>query len=379
MRSPSDQAEIAAQIILLVRSGRATSRRMLSEVAHLSPTTAGMYVDQLITSGLLSESGLEQGAMGRPKRLLTVQASAGWFAGVELNAERAQAMAVDFSGQVKASKVVFLPRDPEVETVLPILMDMVRAMKKTMTGAGPLLGIGIGAPGVVEPTRGVGVFYSFIRGWNEVALDTHFRKAFHVPVTVENNLRVTALAERWHGDGRDLQDYVILGPRSGFGVAMVQGGKLVTGARFAAGEIGRWPWPLHAETSRQEVQVALSAPAIYRRLSRSKLSSAVPNDLHSAFTKLAGTTGPEWDEVVRDYGRLIGILHLLLDAEAYLLHGPLTALGKRFCEAVVQAAMSLCPAISKRSVRLEPSRLGDNAGALGAASLAMEAWSPAEI
>jgi len=379
MRSSSDQAQIAARIVLLVRSSKATSRRVLADEARLSPTTAGMYADDLIRRGFLHESGLERGGMGRPKRLLTVNPNAGWFIGLEFNADRAQAMAVDFAGQVKSSRMALLPRGADAEQILLALIELVRQLQAQVAMNAPLLGIGVGAAGLVEPTQGVALYYAFIPGWKDVSIGERFRSEFDVPVTVENNLRAIALAERWYGDGRDLQDYVILGPRSGFGAAMVNGGKLVHGARWAAGEIGRWPWPLTAGAGGSEVHHMLSAPMVFRRLAGLQDNAPVPEDLVSAFADFAHTEGPIWDSIVEDFGRIIGCLHVLMDAEVYLLHGPLTTLGERFCNDIVRAAESVCPGIAPGSLRLVPSALGDNAGALGAASLAMEAWTPAEV
>lgn len=379
MRSSSHQAQIAAQIVLLVRSSKAASRRVLSDQVRLSPTTAGMYADDLISRGYLNESGLSRGAMGRPKRMLTINPGAGWFIGLEFHAERAQAMAVDFAGQVLGSLMEPLPREADAETAMKALTGLMKKLEAQVKQKAPLLGIGIGAPGLVEPVQGVALHYAFIRGWNNIALGERISRAFNVPVTVENNLRAIALAERWYGGGRDLQDYVILGPRSGFGVAMVQDGRLVRGARWAAGEIGRWPWPLNAGSGGREVHHMLSAPMVYRRLAGLADDASLPEDLRAGLEKLAATDGSLWHDLTQDFGRLIGCLHVLVNAEVYLLHGPLTALGTRFCTDIARAAEVICPAIPSGTLRVEPSTLGDNAGALGAASLAMEAWTPTEV
>jgi hypothetical protein len=84
-----------------------------------------------------------------------------------------------------------------------------------------------------------------------------------------------------------------------------------------------------------------------------------------------------WDAVCSDFGRVIGFLRLVLDAEIFILHGPLTALGARFCESIVAHGRRIMPALQAVPFKVAPSTLGDDAGALGAASLAMEAWSPA--
>ena len=69
--------EVLGAAILHVRSGQAVSRTTLAKKLGISPSTTGLYVDQLIADGYLSESGLNQGAMGRPQRILQTQAAAG--------------------------------------------------------------------------------------------------------------------------------------------------------------------------------------------------------------------------------------------------------------------------------------------------------------
>jgi hypothetical protein len=67
---------------------------------------------------------------------------------------------------------------------------------------------------------------------------------------------------------------------------------------------------------------------------------------------------------------------MIADSGVFILHGPLTMLGNRFCDDIVSAAYEMMPALSTVPLKVVPSSLGDDAGALGAASLAMEAWSP---
>ncbi len=372
MRSPAELRHNLAQAVLNVRSGRASSRRTLAEVLRLSPSTTGYYVDQLIASGHLVESGLEQGRMGRPKRVLATLPGAGWFAGIEFNAERIQAVRVDFSGAQGHTRTRSLPEDADASLVMTGMVALIRELRTR--AAGPLLGIGVGAPGVVDPESGVAVHYSFLAGWRNVPVRAALTRRFRVPVILENNLRVIALAERWFGGGRELDDYVILGPRSGFGVAVVKDGRLINGQHHAAGEVGRWVWPLTGRGG--EMHDSLSSPAVWRRLAGVTTRTRLPADLHTALKSLAHSRGNAWNRIVDDYARVIGLMHLLLDSPAYFLHGPLTALGTRFCLDIAGKAGQLMPALRDMAPNVVPSLLGDDAGALGAASHAMEAWQP---
>ncbi len=369
---PADQSGLLASILLQLRGQQATSRSSLAQLIQLSPSTAGIYVDHLIALGYVSESGLEQGPMGRPKRKLGLVEEAGWFAGVEFNAERIQAVRVNFAGQKTSSLVRPLSAGLSTRTVLEEIRQMVIELARQRPGK--MLAMGVGVPGLVDPAAGVALHYSFIPDWRNVPLVEELKQHFPVSVTLENNLRAIALAEKWFGGGRELDDYVILGPRSGFGTAIVKNGQLIRGAHHAAGEIGRWPWPL--DSKRGELHDELTAPNVWRRLSGSAKGAPPPADLRAALNALADKKGAAWQQVIEDFAKVTGLLHLLLDAQTYFLHGPLTALGARFCQEIADATARLVPALQTMPPRIVPSDLGDEAGALGAASLAMEAWVP---
>lgn len=370
---PADQSILLASILLQLRGQHASSRSTLAKVTNLSPSTVGIYVDHLIALGYVNESGLEQGAMGRPQRKLSLIAEAGWFAGVEFNAERVQAVRVDFAGQRVASLIRPLAASTTAQTVLKEIRNAVIGLGKLAPG--PLMGMGVGAPGLVNSETGVALQYSFIPDWKNVPLVEELSEDFPVTVTLENNLRAIALAERWFGGGRELDDYVILGPRSGFGIAMVKNGQLIRGGHHAAGEIGRWPWPLGGNETGQ-LHDELTAPAVWRKLAGAREDTPLPVDLRGALRLLAQEKGPVWDQIITDYARVIGLLHLLIDARTYFLHGPLTALGQRFCREIMIESARLVPALKDMQPEILASDLGDEAGALGAASLAMEAWYP---
>ncbi|WP_166647010.1 ROK family protein [Prosthecobacter fusiformis] len=369
---PADQTVLLASILLQLRGQQATSRSSLAKVTNLSPSTVGIYVDHLLSLGYVNESGLEQGAMGRPQRKLTLNPDIGWFVGVEFNAERVQAVRVDFAGNLISSIVRPLPPGVTTSVVLEEIRQSIHALARVAPGN--LMSIGVGVPGLVNAASGMAMHYSFIPDWRDVPMVQTLKKEFPVTVTMENNLRAIALAERWFGGGRHLDDYVILGPRRGFGVAIMKNGQLVRGGHQAAGEIGRWPWPLDGTGG--EVHDELTASAVWQKLAGAPQDATLPADLRSALHAYADEAGVVWQQIITDYARVIGILHLLLDAKTYFLHGPLTALGNRFCQEITERSIQLMPALRSMPPEIVPSDLGDEAGALGAASLAMEAWVP---
>ncbi|MDZ4849206.1 MAG: ROK family protein [Pirellulaceae bacterium] len=369
---PSVQTALLGALLLHLRSQRANSRSSLSAVTGLSPSTVGLYVDILLSGGYIAESGLEKGMLGRPKRTLGLLANAGWFAGIEFNAERLRAVGIDFAG-VQQQELVshFLPKVDKASVIAEI-KKAVSTLAKNADG--PLCSIGIGAPGIVDPMKGNAIHYAFIPDWKNVSLVATIERRFRVPVILENNLRAIALAERWFGGGRELDEYVVLGPRSGFGMAIVKDGRLMSGVHHAAGEIGNWHWPVDGKQG--ELHNALASPAVWRRLNGLSAKGRLPPDLYVALSKFANESGPVWRAIVDEYATLLSHLQLVLDSHTYFLHGPLTALGARFCQAIVDRIAVVTPLLQQSPLKLVPSTLGDDAGALGAASLAMEAWLP---
>lgn len=371
-KQPADHRAMLGSAILNLRSRHATSRSSLARALGASASTLSLYVEQLMAEGYVRETGLDKANLGRPRRLLDLVPEAGWFAGLEFNAQRVSAVVVDFSGRCLNVENQELPEGADAAQVLRSLVNLVDKLRKAQPT--PLLGIGVGVPGLVDRKKGVGRFFSFIRKWEKVPVAELLHQRFKTSITVENNLRVIALAERWFGGGRDIRDYVILGPRSGFGLAIIHDGQLLHGAHDLAGEVGLWLWPHSAGERAMHDQ--LSAVAIYRRLAGLADDSPLPSDLRQALCDVADPQSAAWKEVVTEFARVLRSVQLIVDPEVFFLHGPLTSLGRSFCDDVEKVAVFALPGMPELRIRIVGSELGEEAGALGAASLAMEEWNP---
>jgi predicted NBD/HSP70 family sugar kinase len=369
----STQQDMQARIVREVRRGFITSRVALAEEVEIAPSTMGIHVDELVQRGFLVESGKSRGATGRPKRLLKLVPGAGWFAGVEFTGGRLQAVRLDFAGGVVETVVDVLP---ERLNAAEMIERIALAVNRLRDGAeGPLLGTGIGSPGLVDPQKGSVVYSQFQPDWQNVPLARLLTRELKTRVLVENNLHVITLAERWFGEGRDEKDFGIVRARLGFGLGVVKDGRLLSGAHHAAGEIGMLPWPL--ERGDKQVHDVLSAVRVWKDLSGSHANA--PEDLREALSTLPIKDDKAWRAVVTDYARVLGMVQLMIDARVFFLHGPLTALGERFCVAVMERSAECIPALKHSPLLLRLTKLGREAGALGAASLAMESWNPEDV
>lgn len=392
-------ANLEAEMLRRVRARGGLSRVQLARELKLAPSTAGIYVDRLVRDGFLLEAETsERETAGRPATALVPNPHRGRFVGVDFEARNLMATVVDFS-QLPLRQIhkTIRPADSTVQ----ILAKITQAIDELMEGdARPVLGIGVGVPGTIDPVTNVAVHYEFIQGWSDVPLGARLSERFGVPVYLENNIRSMALAELWFGAGRGLRNFVCVGIRSGIAAGVVVGGHLLHGARHLAGEIGHWVCPVPAELAadgsagggscwcwptgaRLEQVASLSAmvAAAQRGRERGEATSlaAVAGELTIDDVLAAARDGDRVacslvSAVGRVHGWVAHQLDQLFDPERIIFAGPLADLGELFLATVRETARQLGAAGHEPAIT--SSTLGQYNGAVGAAALALHQWKP---
>jgi predicted NBD/HSP70 family sugar kinase len=116
---------------------------------------------------------------------------------------------------------------------------VLRAIVDSLVAAtdGPLLGIGIGTPGLMDPLEGV-VRRAVNLEWQDLPLRSLLQKRYALPVHMANDCQVAALAEYAFGQGRGLDNLAVVKVEHGIGAGMILSGQLYYGDSYGAGEIG---------------------------------------------------------------------------------------------------------------------------------------------
>jgi len=363
-------ARLEGEILKRIRARTALSRVELARELHLAPSTIGIYADRLRKEGFLLESTKAGSDFGRPPTLLTLNPRAGQFIGVDFEARNVRATAVDFSQQPLKQAHRTINRGETAGRVLERIESAIAEVRRVDDL--PVLGIGLGVPGTIDPARGLALAYDLIPGWLNVPIAARLRERFGVPVHLENNIRSIALAEQWFGLGRGVRNFICLGIRSGIGAGVVVNGQLLHGHHLQAGEIGRW---VCAPPEAQSLEHTASISALLNSL-RTPAQRAEPTVEHLLRACQSGDAGVV--KLVTQAARLHGWaahqMHRLFDPEKIIFAGPLTALGDAYLATIREtlaelSADSLLP-------ELVNSTLGDYNGALGAAALALHQWEP---
>lgn len=217
----------------LYRDGQA-SRADLARETGLTRVTISDLVGELIAEGLVIELGQRDDARpGKPAVLLDVNRSASQIIGVDLSEHAVFRGAVlDMDGQVLRSAEVALAGsrgDDATAKVLALVDELVEA------ATAPILGIGIGSPGIVDASGTVVAAPNL--GWTDEPLQRTLAERTGRAIFVANDANVAVLAEHGFADAQG--DMMLVKVGHGVGSGLLVAGALVFGSRFAAGEIGQ--------------------------------------------------------------------------------------------------------------------------------------------
>ncbi len=215
------------------------SRIELARLLRLAPTTVSRIVGEFMRIGLIREIGKKnRGVVGRKAILLEVNPKSFRVIGVDLGRESVTAVLMDLDGNIERKSVLNsgISGDSYIDN-----QNVVEIIKNLISHSGldgKIIGIGVGAPGYVNNEEGIVVSAPRFPGWKNVPLRSLLEKSFGLRVCVDNDANTCALAEKWFGITKNIDDFVYLAIEKGLGAGVVVGGKLYRGMDNAVGEIG---------------------------------------------------------------------------------------------------------------------------------------------
>ena len=211
------------------------SRADLARSTGLTRATVSDLVGELVEDGLLQELGAPAGArVGKPPTLVGLVPDATHVVAVDLSPDdRMRGAVLDLAGEVRARHELALADATGARAVA--LLHRLAAELIALTDR-PVLGVGVGSPGVVD------AFGTVIDapnlGWSGEPLAADLRRALQLPVHVANDANTAVLGEHTFGGADPDGGLMLLRVGIGVGAGLVLGGALLHGHRGAAGEIG---------------------------------------------------------------------------------------------------------------------------------------------
>lgn len=217
-------------------------RVQIARQTSLTTTTITNIIDELIEMGAVTEDGIEEVAgrrrVGRPRAALRLEKNARYAVGVQIGVERCRIAIANLKAEIIANRrLPFDRKTPPADIFQHISEQLEELILETGVDRQRILGVGVGAAGLVDSQSGVNIL-SANMGWENVPIRDWLTERLKLPVVVDNNVKAMALGEAFFGSGRQVSSLVFVYGRTGVGSGIVIENRLLRGADLGAGEIG---------------------------------------------------------------------------------------------------------------------------------------------
>lgn len=363
------------------------SRADVARITHLTRTTVSDIVADLIDEGLLEETGVGSSIGGKPPILLSMRDNALQLICLDLSGHEFHGAVVNLRG--KLCRRESRPLNGYTgQAALQIVYDLIDAL--IQSAEAPLIGIGIGTPGLTDTEEGV-VRRSVHLEWNDLPLKDLLASRYQLPVYLLNDSHAAALAEYTFGELRQAPNLIVVRIGEGIGAGIILSGQIHFGDGFGAGEIGHLTVVeggrqcscgnygcLETVASPRAIIQRMKELAEYDWISFSAGSASSPGEITWDFVRQAFKAGDETvTELVKEAGRYLGIsianLVSILNVHRIVISGSYVDFGDMFLEAVSSEVKRRALFNMAAKTQIVNSILGQDHIILGASALVLSA------
>lgn len=301
--------------------------------------------------------------------------------GVDLGGTQLRAILANREGEIIERVRVDTAATQGVEVVVAQIVGCIEVLQQRLPAGDQLLGVGVGAPGPVEPEQGVVFHTPNMRGWENVPLRDMLIERTRLPrIAVGNDANLAVLGEWYFGGGQGCRNLVYVTVSTGIGGGVICDGQLLQGHRGAAAEVGHMIIAADTEMTWENLAsgtaLGLAAAEAMPDHPESWLHTlATPQTVTSVHVSQAAAQG---DALARTLmareATLIGVgltnlLHIY-SPERILVGGGVVTANPWLLQGAQQVIQRRAIAEVYRQVPIQLAQLGDQVGVLGAAALA---------
>ncbi len=372
-------------ILRLVRERGPISRADIAKRTKLSLPAVLKIVDGLVQDGFLRELGEGVSTGGRPPRLVELNPDGAYAVGVDLTPDRMRVGVADLTFTLRAERQTEIDPLSGYGTVLKQMTATVRqVLAESKVRRERVLGVGVAVPGLVHTETGVVAIAANLAGWNKVPLAPDLSRELGLPVIIQDDARTCALAEMWHGRRSGMAHFISVDVEVGVGAGIVLNRELYDGYRGIAGEIGHMVVeqdgkPCGCGKRGCLETVASLAAMLEDARSRpspmlAELCDQQPDKLDVGCLLKALRAGDDRAEEIieraaRKLGKALGNLMNVLDVETIIINSDIVEAGEAYFGPLRDEVSKYYFLSAEKPVRIVPSKLGRDAGLLGAVTL----------
>lgn len=229
--------------------------------------------------------------------------------------------------------------------------------------------VGVAVPGIYYAATGR-VWAPNVPGWDHILLRQELETLLPVPIVVDSDRAACVLGEQWKGAAQGCTDVVFLAVGTGIGAGILSGGRLIRGASDIAGAVGWFALnPEKNETYRKVGcwEAESAGPGLARRLGARNAEEVVEAARRGDAAALRAI-----EETSRYLGMGIANLISILNPQVVVLGGGLMQASDLMLDTIRREVREWAQPIAAGQVRIEATRLGEDAALIGAARLALD-------
>lgn len=363
-----------------------TSRSAVGVDTGLSPATVTSVMAELLEERTVREEGFLDSVGGRRRVIVGLNPDAAVLFGADVGETRVTTAAFDLTlGRLAERATSFTGRRIDPAHVMDIVAEHVESLLAELSlDRAKVLGLGLGVPGIVEDPTGPDaetIVHAEVLGWKAVTF-TGFAERLGFPVYLDNGAKTTTQAEAWYGSAKDIDHAIVVLIGDGAGAGIITNGRLYRGSSSSAGEWGHTKISLDGIRCRCGshgcVETFVGASAVLERW-RGREDAWTGRETEGVDALLAAVA--EGDEraleavkgLVEHLGLALSNLVNLYNPQKIIIGGWFGDLiAGRFLEDIGSAMRRFSLEQPGSEAVLERSRLGQEAVALGAATLPLD-------
>ncbi|MFC0213783.1 ROK family protein [Paenibacillus chartarius] len=225
-------------LLRLIRRLAPISRAELAKLTKLTRATVSALVEELIAERFVTETGIGASSGGRKPVLLQIDAEAGYVIGLDLRRTDVLALVTDLRGDVVRELRYPLQVPGDADRVLTDLVHVTRELRAELPPSPHgVVGVGLGIAGLIEQPSGRILFVP-AHGWRQLDWRSRLQTELGIPVIIENEANLAALAEHDIGAAQQITEILYVSVGAGIGAGFIVNGEIYRGAGGYAGEVG---------------------------------------------------------------------------------------------------------------------------------------------
>jgi glucokinase len=287
---------------------------------------------------------------------------------IDLGGTKVTTAVVDATGKILYREKAAVERGDVRVCVEQLTNAVRRAISTVDVRHEQIRAIGVIVPGIYYAETG-NVWAPNLWGHEQVSLRTELERSLTLPVVIDSDRAGCVLGEQWRGVARGFDDVVFLGVGTGIGAGIIAGGRLLRGSGDIAGAVG-W-FALNAQQQKRYRQVGCweaesAGPGLARRIGATSAEEVVAAARSGDAVAINSV-----QESARYLGMGVANIVSILNPQMIVLGGGLMQAADLFLDTVKHVMAEWAQPIAAQQVRIEITSLGEDAGLLGAARLAL--------